>query len=125
VHRSLGGSYWRRHLIESSVSDSHQSFRDLNCDLILNVGPDSDFRLDQNTTSVAKVISSIDGKSDARCSMLRALGKLYAAGINPNFNSVEHHGPRNRIALPHYPFQKKRYWITEIGKHMEPVLIAD
>jgi len=126
VHRSLGGSYWRRHLNDSSItSESLKSFRDLNCDLILNVGPDSDSVFDEHTTSFAKVVSSIDGDSTAGRSMLNALGQLYVTGANPDFTSVGQDGLRRRIALPHYPFQKKRYWITEISHHMEPVSLAE
>lgn len=40
---------------------------------------------------------------------VEALGRLALAGIEPDWEAL-HGGPRQRLRLPTYPFQRQRYW---------------
>ena len=51
--------------------------------------------------------------------MMETLGRLYVAGITPNFQMLDRQGMRKRLSLPSYPFEKKRYWITEVGQYLD------
>jgi amino acid adenylation domain-containing protein len=42
--------------------------------------------------------------------MLAALGKLWVQGVTPDWASVAD-GPRARVSLPTYPFERRRHWI--------------
>ena len=42
--------------------------------------------------------------------MLAALGKLWVSGVTPDWASVAD-GPRTRVSLPTYPFERRRHWI--------------
>jgi thioesterase domain-containing protein/acyl carrier protein len=38
------------------------------------------------------------------------LAELYMAGVDPDWDKLYVQGTRRRVALPTYPFQRKRYW---------------
>ena len=119
VHRSLGSSYWREHVeatveleksmnvLESLQSGQHLVF---------------DFPTTKSTSPVPDVHWLKPQKTDVRgassVGLMTALGKLYISGCNPTFAAVygENQTP---VSLPVYPFEKRRYWITEIAEHME------
>lgn len=114
VHRSLGGSYWREHCLKPSQADeSLQLLSEADCDYCLKLGPPTDADLRPNW------VSSLSETTDASTSMLRTLGRLYVAGLNPDFKSFDAPWLRQRLSLPTYPFQKKRYWITEISDYLD------
>lgn len=43
--------------------------------------------------------------------VLRAVGRLWCAGVNVNMQALYGERPPRRIALPTYPFERKRFWI--------------
>ncbi|MCI0725428.1 MAG: AMP-binding protein [Chloroflexi bacterium] len=47
--------------------------------------------------------------------LLGTLGKLWLAGIPVNWDGFHSHEKRRRLALPTYPFERKRYW-SEFAK---------
>lgn len=121
VHRTLGGSYWRQHLTDSPSSDSWNCLAKLNCDVIQQIGPDSHGNTAQDVAwgeEQPRLLAGRVDNQDTSTTMLHSLGQLYMAGANPDFKAIDRHWPRTRIPLPHYPFHKKRYWITELSQHM-------
>ena len=52
-------------------------------------------------------------EADATTAMLDALGKLWQAGVTPDWSGVFEHAtaPRRLVHLPTYPFERKRYWV--------------
>ncbi|MDT5269209.1 MAG: hypothetical protein QOH49_1395, partial [Acidobacteriota bacterium] len=47
--------------------------------------------------------------------LLGTLGRLWAAGVKVDWAGFYAHEQRRRIALPTYPFERKRYWIEGPG----------
>jgi acyl transferase domain-containing protein len=43
--------------------------------------------------------------------LLRALGRLWLAGVGPNWAAFYANETRHRLPLPTYPFERQRYWI--------------
>jgi acyl transferase domain-containing protein len=43
----------------------------------------------------------------------RTLGQLWMAGVSPDWDGYHRHERRRRIALPTYPFQRRRYWLEQ------------
>jgi acyl transferase domain-containing protein len=86
--------------------------------LLLEVGPGQ--TLNQlaraNRAPVNRVISTLGGVRDVdggSSTMLAALGKLWAAGVQVNWRNFHRHERLRRIPLPTYPFERQRYRIEE------------
>ena len=45
--------------------------------------------------------------------MLESLQALYSAGADIDWAGVDRDYPRTRVALPTYPFQRRRYWLDQ------------
>jgi amino acid adenylation domain-containing protein len=48
--------------------------------------------------------------------MLSALGRLWASGSEPDWSAIHRGQKRQRVSLPAYPFERKRYWIDPPNK---------
>lgn len=46
-----------------------------------------------------------------RASFLQALARMWTLGTDVNWSSLTATGPRERVRLPGYPYQRERYWI--------------
>ncbi|WFU52039.1 non-ribosomal peptide synthetase/type I polyketide synthase [Sinorhizobium terangae] len=44
--------------------------------------------------------------------LLQTLGDLWTSGVDIDWYALNHHHPPQRIPLPPYPFDRKRYWHT-------------
>ena len=122
VHRSLGGSYWREHALSTPNSENAAAaLNEFDCQVVMTFGgPEISESFKQQLNNV-QFLSCLDGSSKSIstvASLMTTLGVLYCHGCGPNFNEVFGQG-HQRISLPPYPFQKKRYWITEIAQFME------
>jgi acyl transferase domain-containing protein len=53
-----------------------------------------------------------EGGTDAH-SLLEATARLWAAGAAVQWDAL-HDGPRRRVALPTYPFQRERFWVDAV-----------
>ena len=117
VHRSLGGSYWRRHCLElGTPAEALQTFINLDADFYLEIGP-ADTVVD--IEELVNLRRGIGVGETARRDMLEILADLYMSGANLKYAGLHQDRNGRRIRLPNYPFQKKRYWITEIADHVE------
>jgi acyl transferase domain-containing protein len=45
--------------------------------------------------------------------LLRAVGTLWLAGVEPKWEALHAHGPR-RVRLPGYPFERERHWVEPL-----------
>ncbi|MDQ6705846.1 MAG: SDR family NAD(P)-dependent oxidoreductase, partial [Acidobacteriota bacterium] len=60
------------------------------------------------------IVPSLGGVRDAqsdRVHMVRALGEIWSAGVNPDWIAVHSGKRRRRIKLPTYAFEKKKFFI--------------
>ncbi|MFE0375644.1 SDR family NAD(P)-dependent oxidoreductase [Streptomyces inhibens] len=55
-------------------------------------------------------LPSLSRHTDDWQQVLQTAGSLYAAGADINWQAVDAGFARNRVVLPSYPFQRKRYW---------------
>jgi len=80
--------------------------------VVLEVGPGQGLtRLIRRRGDVAAYASLGHDSQSEQQSMMRAVGQLWAAGIDVDWRGVHAGARRQRVALPVYPFQHKRYWI--------------
>ncbi|HEX7360857.1 MAG TPA: type I polyketide synthase [Bryobacteraceae bacterium] len=68
----------------------------------------------QNVT----VLASLRRKENERDSLFDSLARLYNAGQNVDWKQV-YREPYRRIALPHYPWQRQRYWFDQLGTALQ------
>lgn len=52
-----------------------------------------------------------DGQDDWLV-MLKSLAALHVRGVNVDWKTFDGSGIRNPLALPAYPFQRQKYWVT-------------
>jgi amino acid adenylation domain-containing protein len=52
--------------------------------------------------------------------LLGALGRLWLAGLTPDWTSFHHGERRRKISLPAYPFERKRHWVEPPRPALEP-----
>jgi acyl transferase domain-containing protein len=50
------------------------------------------------------------GRGD-HATLLASLGSLWVHGVAVDWNAFDAGRPRQRVALPTYPFQRRRHWI--------------
>ena len=79
-------------------------------DLLLEVGPGR--TLGQLTRRAgASVVTSLPGGADDHVSVLAAAARLWVEGCPIDWTAAGQPGPRTRVDLPAYPYQRERYWI--------------
>lgn len=93
VHKVLAGTHWRSHLETEADADAVQTTV---AEAALNV-----------------IVEIGSGQSDCR-SKLEDLAELYILGLVPDFATLFKPWHSGKLQLPEYPFQRKRYWITEV-----------
>ncbi|WP_341716415.1 SDR family NAD(P)-dependent oxidoreductase [Micromonospora sp. FIMYZ51] len=62
----------------------------------------------------ARTVASLPHRADRRGQLVttqRALGRLWLAGVRPDWTGYHGHERPRRVALPSYPFQRSRYWL--------------
>ncbi len=121
----LNGSYWVRHL-RNTVRFSQglsRLFEDQNL-ILLEVGPGTGLsslaRMHPARTGQAAISSMRHPKDETPDlqALWLAIGRIWAAGGEVNWNAIWNGENRCRIALPTYPFQRKQHWI-EPGKMIQ------
>jgi non-ribosomal peptide synthase protein (TIGR01720 family) len=112
--------YWARHLRETvRFDDGLATLFAGPRRALLEVGPGRTLTTlasrHQSRTSDHLVAASLPGGRDettsAGESMLSALGELWRAGLRPDWARVHDGERRNKVILPGYPFERRRYWI--------------
>ncbi|MEZ5391505.1 MAG: acyltransferase domain-containing protein [Bryobacterales bacterium] len=123
--------YWVQHL-RSTVrfADGVQKLLGGDDRLVLEVGPG------QTLTSLARLAGEDSAEralaslprpkhdESARHAALTTLGRLWQAGKTIDWEGFHAADPRQRISLPTYPFERKRYWI-DADPEVAPGIPAD
>jgi acyl transferase domain-containing protein/thioesterase domain-containing protein len=113
-------SYWVRHLrLPVRFSDGIQTLLAEPNRLFLEVGPGQTLASLVKTHLSARAAQSAvvtstrhprDAVSDVQF-ILTSLGRLWLAGVDPEWSALHQGERRRRIELPTYPFERQRYWI--------------
>lgn len=120
VQKSLGGSYWRQHIVDQpNVQKSLQVLADQECDVAIQIASASTDPLELPGGTLP-LNSALGSERFADESLRSVLAMLYTKGAAPAFDGLYVGRNVHRTQLPFYPFQKRRYWITEVGQHSGP-----
>ena len=112
--------YWAKHIREAVQFSAGITELRKNPDaLFVEVGPGNALNVltrqhagSSDQTIVSSLSGSLSGKGDY-ASLMDAMGALWAAGINPDWQRLYTNEHRRRISLPTYPFDRKRFWWRE------------
>jgi amino acid adenylation domain-containing protein len=119
--------YWARHAREPvRFSAAIQELRKNPPAILLEVGPGNvlaTLARQHNAFPAGQVILSslsdgFSGEGDSEA-LLSALGNLWLAGAKPDWNAVHQGEHRQRVSLPTYPFERKRYWLEDAPEATE------
>ncbi len=123
-HRLLAGRYWRRHATEPHrITAGLGTLAELACDFVMEMGPpsaDGELAGPQADVSLPPRLPSLGTAVSETAGFLTSLGQLYVSGLNPNFAGLDKPWPRKKAGLPTYPFDRRRYWITDVAQHASP-----
>ena len=104
------------------VGEALQAFFELNCDIVWQIGPplpaDSELK-ETLKTFTPEILGALRADESGGYSIIHTLATYYITGSALNFRAHYQDVLPPRISLPGYPFQKKRYWITEIARFLE------
>ena len=120
---ALGVDYWLQQVQEPVVpSGCAEALARLGVDAVVEIGPDSmpvrtigDAWPDSSGKPVAisTLVSPLgdEESSESDEGFVRAVASAYEAGLDITFSGLFAGEARRRIALPTYPFQRRRHWI--------------
>ena len=113
--------YWTRHLRETvRFGDGVAELLKEPERVLLEVGPGRTLKTSTRwhpAKAPAQVVETSlphrgEQHSDAAF-LMSSLGKLWLAGVEIDWQGFNAHERRRRVALPTYPFERKRHWIEE------------
>jgi malonyl CoA-acyl carrier protein transacylase len=108
--------YWCRHVMQpvqfaSSIKRLHQT----GYDIFIECGPKPTL-LGMGRQSLPEGVGlwlpSLHPQQEDWQRMLQSLGELYVRGVSIDWHSLNQGYSWRKVALPTYPFQRKRYWLT-------------
>ncbi len=117
---ATGPGYWERHLRRTvRFAAGLETLFERGDAVLLEVGPgralSSLARRHPARPGGQTVLSSLPAAPEAGEDdlpvLLRALGQLWLSGVPVDWRGFQAHETRRRVALPTYPFERRRYWV--------------
>ncbi|HEX4066373.1 MAG TPA: SDR family NAD(P)-dependent oxidoreductase [Acidobacteriaceae bacterium] len=112
----IDASYWRRHIRQTvRFSQGFSALMEQQPAALLEIGPDPvllGMAKPALSQSSIPCLPSLRRGKDSWQSLHEALRELYLLGVAIEWNQVYRDRPARKLALPTYPFQRKRYWVT-------------
>ncbi|CAL8125824.1 unnamed protein product [Orchesella dallaii] len=127
---TLDADYWVKHTREKVqfLEASQAVYNDGGCRVFLEIGPHPVLlaltMFNNDGKQMLCVPSLRRGETEWR-TLLDCIGKLFVNGVEIKWKSFDEHYQRKKITLPHYPFQRKRYWpdiTSSVGTQIHPLL---
>ncbi|HKV20589.1 MAG TPA: SDR family NAD(P)-dependent oxidoreductase, partial [Mycobacterium sp.] len=116
----LDAQYWRRHSRQPvQFAESVRTVAALGCTVLMEIGPQPVLTgaavqvWPEHLAAPRAIVSLRKGVADRR-QIADALAAAYVGGHRPDFPAL-HRGPRRRVELPTYPFQRRRFWPKTSG----------
>ncbi|HEV3168847.1 MAG TPA: acyltransferase domain-containing protein, partial [Actinocrinis sp.] len=119
AHEQLDAEYWWRNLrrtvefeaaSRSLLAEGHHVFIEISPHPVLAFGLETTFEAQDASAAVVGTLRRDDGGLDR---MLTSVAQAHVHGVPVDWAGC--FTPARRIALPTYPFQRSRYWLTAPG----------
>ncbi|SFJ02652.1 Acyl transferase domain-containing protein [Streptosporangium canum] len=125
-------AYWGEHVRRPvDVAGCLERLNERQGQILLEVGPgETMLALARQYAATADWAAGVptlpmgDDKRAGRRTALEALAGLWHAGLMVSEPAAEEQ-PRHRLALPTYPFERKRYWIQPVGNPTTSSAVRD
>ncbi|HXA14827.1 MAG TPA: beta-ketoacyl synthase N-terminal-like domain-containing protein, partial [Opitutaceae bacterium] len=108
-------SYWARHFCEPvRFADGMSELHKLGCDVFVEIGPNPSLLgmgMRCVPDGVANWLPSLRRGHEDWLQLTESLTTLYLKGATVDWAGFDQPYRRRAVALPNYPFQRKRYWI--------------
>lgn len=112
--------YWVRHLRQTvKFGPGLARILELPDPILLEIGPGSTLtrlarqQLPEGARAFASLPDAGQDQNDAEHALM-ALGRLWTAGVDIDWQRLHRGAKRRRIALPTYPFERTSYWIPPV-----------
>jgi phthiocerol/phenolphthiocerol synthesis type-I polyketide synthase E len=129
VAQATDPSYWASHLVSTvRFSDGVETLARGGIRVLLETGPGHGLRMlasqldvwgDAPPTVVASMRHAYERQPDT-AHILGSAGRLWAAGVDVDWQAVHAHERLHRVPLPTYPFERKRHWIERPSASAAP-----
>ncbi|MFC4907609.1 SDR family NAD(P)-dependent oxidoreductase [Actinomadura gamaensis] len=108
--------YWVRHVREAvRFADDVQRLADEGVTCFLEIGPDGVLAAMAQQTVEGTMAATMRRDRDETASLFVGIGRLFAAGVAVDWNAVFEGRGAQRVELPTYPFQRRRFWTEPKG----------
>lgn len=128
---ATSADYWARHLRETvRFSAAIEHLRGRADALLIEAGPRATLgllaRQHPGTTKDQVIVASLpdNAEPDAATGFLDAVGQVWAAGCAVDWRALHGAaaGVRRKVALPTYPFERKRHWVDAVVREPDALL---
>ncbi|HEX8558938.1 MAG TPA: beta-ketoacyl synthase N-terminal-like domain-containing protein [Pyrinomonadaceae bacterium] len=113
--------YWTRHLLQTvRFADGVRELWGEEGRVLLEVGPgqtlsslviqQTDFGSNKERVVLPSMRHAYDSQADTAF-LSNTIGRLWLAGVEPDWSKFYAHERRRRTPLPTYPFERQRYWV--------------
>ncbi|MEE2781456.1 MAG: SDR family NAD(P)-dependent oxidoreductase [Planctomycetota bacterium] len=107
--------YWRTHIRETvRFADGVRQLEKQHVNIFLEIGPNPILTASGRRCMSGDGYVWVPSLRESRgnwSQMLQSLADLYVRGIEIDWEGFDRDYVRRKVALPHYPFQRKRFWI--------------
>ncbi|KAA0111249.1 type I polyketide synthase [Mycolicibacterium sp. P1-5] len=116
----INAQYWRRHSRQPvQFTESVRTVATLGCSVLMEIGPQpiltaAALQIWPESSATPRAIVSLRKGANAARQMTEALATTYICGHRPDF-AARFHTSGQRLELPTYPFQRRRYWPKTSG----------
>src|SRR6266566_2736244 len=114
-------AYWAEHMRQTvRFAQGVEHLLEKNEPVLVEVGPGQSLSAlvkqhpacgQQRFSLVVPTLPSVYERQSEQAYLLTALGKLWLAGVTPDWQGFYAQQRRQRVPLPTYPFERQRYWI--------------
>lgn len=117
--QATSADYWGRQLRETvRFGDGLRELMKIEGRVLLEVGPGRTLsglaKLQGEISEKLIIVSSLGQEDDSRSDaepLIKALGQLWVAGVEVDWEGFGADERRHRVGLPTYPFERQRYWV--------------
>ena len=107
--------YWRTHIRETvRFADGVRQLEKQHVNIFLEIGPNPILTASGRRCMSGEGYVWVPSLRESRgnwSQMLQSLADMYVRGISIDWEGFDRDYVRRKVALPHYPFQRKRFWI--------------
>lgn len=110
---ALDPNYWARQMAQTvRFHEAVLTAAEYENALFLEIGPGRVLtRLVSRTLGADHTVASLEPDRDSAAAFSHALGAVWARGLKPDWSAWFAAERRQKVTLPAYPFQRRRFWV--------------